>query len=65
MYPSEYQNEQHRQDMLKAAEHRTLVKLATEGSSNFLQRVVERLPIIEITAPTVRLVAKQPANAVA
>lgn len=69
MFPSEFQHtqqhEQYRRDLLKEAEQYTLAKAATEGTPGFWQRVVDRLPNVEITAPSVRVVAKRPVEAIA
>jgi hypothetical protein len=65
MFPSEYQNQQHRNEMLKEAQNQALVKLATADSPSFWQRVADRLPNVEITAPSVRVVAKRPVEAIA
>ena len=65
MFPSEYQNEQHRRNMLKEAQNRALIKLATADSPSLWERVTNRLPNVEITAPSVRLVAKRPVEVVA
>jgi hypothetical protein len=65
MFPSEYQNEQYRRDLLKEAENRALIKLATADSPSLWQRVTDRLPNVEITAPSVRVVAKRPVEVIA
>jgi hypothetical protein len=65
MFPSEYQNEQYRRNMLKEAQNHALIKLATADSPSLWQRVTDRLPNVEITAPSVRLVAKHHVEAVA
>jgi hypothetical protein len=65
MYPSPFELEQRRRDIQKAAEQHTLVQIATEGTPNLWQRVTSHLPQVQITAPTVRVVAKQTVEAVA
>jgi hypothetical protein len=65
LFPSQYEPELRRRDLQREADQDSLIKLATEGMPSFWQRVVERLPNVEITAPTVRVVVKNPREALA
>ena len=60
MLPNQFDHEMYRRDMEREAEQHTLARIATEGTPNLFQRVASHLPQVEFTAPSLRIVMKQP-----
>ncbi len=52
-------------DLQREAEQQTLAGLANEDSPRWWQRIIARLPQVEITAPSIHITLKNPAEAIA